>query len=533
MNTISPHIIISGIIIASVLSCSTRPDAGEFLQPEVSRCEVVLDGYMATFSCSVRGGSRITLSGFALSVDGGKETRTDVALSEGRMSLNVKRLVPEAEYSVRAYASNGRNEVFGPETTFVVEETDPVVRIPDGVFREYCLANFDRDGDGLITRTEAVAVDEIIVCTDKINSLEGIESFPNLKHLSGNGSEGGDGIRSGKLTHLDLRENKRLRHVELYGNNLKELLLPESYSDIEEIQCSLNWIESLDLSGCPKLKSLYCWDNNLTELDLSCNPSLQNLECAQNYFYGGLDLSANKELTSLYCNDDCLQELDLKGMTRLTELGFWGNDLKSVDLSDCANLSVIEGHDTPLESLDLSSCKDLRILSVGHTDIRDIDVSMCPDLEAFDVGWTKVSSIDVTHNPLLQHFSSCDTNLDSCPDLSNNPLLTSIHLWGKGGIVYVPEDFFRSWPDVESINIGCYDKNRLDLSLNTKLRDVWADCLQNIHYLDLSASPGLEHISIRYSGCLDTVFVHPSVDLSKLNIEMRDDEVATKFVHKR
>ena len=127
---------------------------------------------------------------------------------------------------------------FLPFSAFAAAETYvPRCNFPDEAFREY-LEQFDTDNDTFLSTTEREAVAKIDVHTKSIDSLKGIEFFPNLETLY---------CYNNKLTSLDVSKNEKLA----------------------DLWCSQNNLTSLDVSKNPELKELWCADNNLTSLDVS------------------------------------------------------------------------------------------------------------------------------------------------------------------------------------------------------------------------------------------------------------------------
>ena len=62
----------------------------------------------------------------------------------------------------------------------------------------------------------------------------------------------------------------------------------------------------LDVSGCAKLDTLWCYSNQLTELDLSNCPSLYELSCQYNHIKE-LKTAGNGALAEFYCYENELQ----------------------------------------------------------------------------------------------------------------------------------------------------------------------------------------------------------------------------------
>ena len=109
---------------------------------------------------------------------------------------------------------------------------------PDPDFRTYVKAEFDKDNNNSLSESERNAATVINVKDKLMETLEGIEFFPNLKELD---------CSINQLSRLDVSQNTAL----------------------EKLDCSTNQLASLNLSKNAKLKYLYCNQNELTSLDVS------------------------------------------------------------------------------------------------------------------------------------------------------------------------------------------------------------------------------------------------------------------------
>ena len=527
-----------------------------FPAPEFGEVEVVLDGFKATVRCEVSGTVEGLSYGFILK---GSDGSQDFALEpQGRvLRTEIEGLMPSTDYSILAIATNGINKVSSTEKHFRTgdkQEDDPqydpgeekkdVVNMPDATFRKLILSQFDGNNDGQLSLEEAEAVNVIECCSDDIRSLEGVECFTNLERIICRGSGADSDRRTGRLTKVDLSNNLRLRNVVFDGNNLTELLLPEKNSNIEDIHCYLNKLEYLDISGCPKLKSLWCWNNSLASLDLSGNKFITDLRCGLNKFADGLDVSANNELRYFYCEDAQLPSIDIGANTELLEVVCRDNFIKSIDVSHNTKIVRLECNSNIIASLDVSMLPDLLFLKFDTNFIKEIDlshnlklkelcasanllteidVSMLSRLEHLFVDDNQIPEpVDLSVFPELKDYGGNNLPLGRMPDFSHNPKLQAIHICGSGGAKYMDSDFFRDWPEIRCFNICCYPGETLDLSQNAKIEDIWASDMQNVRILDLSASPNLRFICINDNKNLEKVYVHRNVDISKLKVEAND-----------
>lgn len=87
--------------------------------------------------------------------------------------------------------------------------------VPDAAFRAV-LTQFDTDNDGIVSRAEADEVTELIYeeWTETIIDLTGIAFFTNLETLS---------VQGERLESVDLSGNKKLKHIDLRYNAIREL----------------------------------------------------------------------------------------------------------------------------------------------------------------------------------------------------------------------------------------------------------------------------------------------------------------------
>ncbi len=147
--------------------------------------------------------------------------------------------------NARLKISDGNNDI-----TTAYMEMVPMKNIvfSDTVFKDYCVKNFDTDGDGEISPYEAWYVTRIECSNSELTSLEGIEYFSNLKYLDVSGNAG--------ITALALDYNTAL----------------------ETLDASSTGISAIDLGKNTALKTLFLSSTPLVTLDVSHNTSLATLD---------------------------------------------------------------------------------------------------------------------------------------------------------------------------------------------------------------------------------------------------------------
>ena len=185
---------------------------------------------------------------------------------------------------------------------------------PDPDFRTYVKAEFDKDNNNSLSESERNAATVINVKDKLMETLEGIEFFPNLKELD---------CSINQLSALDVSQNTAL----------------------EKLDCSTNQLASLNLSKNTKLKYLYCQQNELTSLDVSKNTGLELLNCNRNRLTS-LDVSQNEKLEWLYCRQNNLTSLDVS-QTAVTTLNVSDNkiNINVEETSRTFDLSTLPGFD--------------------------------------------------------------------------------------------------------------------------------------------------------------------------------------------
>lgn len=417
------------------------------------------------------------------------------------------------------------------------------VEFEDANFKAYCVENFDTDGDGEISFTEAATVINMDFYTDNIKSIEGIRYFTNLQSLKANGSgaiygaKGGGGymtgnysdiewpesrglVAKGQLEKVDFSGMQNLQVIYVEANNLKEINLAgcsgltsiscgfSLLKEIELIDCkkarylNISWglLESLDVSYNTELSIMYCVCNLLTSLDVSNNTSLQELCCEENPLTL-LDVSKNTTLKHLTCDGTNLTSLIVGKNTVLTNLSCAGCLLKSLDVSGCTALNYLWCNSNQLSTINVSGCTALTKLYCTNNQLTSLDVSKntaLTDLWCFE---NQLTNLDVSGCKALTDlacYSNQLTNLDvsDCTTLTKLSCsynqLTSLDLSGCKALT----------------SLGCSDNQltSLDISKNTALKSL--NCSNNqLTSLDVSNNTALTFLGCAPMSTLETLYI--------------------------
>lgn len=411
-----------------------KSEEQDFTTPKTSAALISatsVNGNTYTAQIEDNGGSKITTKGFCWSLTG-KASIFDYTVLVEDANSDITATIPElasaTSYSIRAFAQNEEGYLaYGAEINYVNE--DYPLNIPEGEFKNYLLQNFDLNRDGILSNAEAQKVEKIELYSDKIKSLDGIEYFTNLKHLticgtgesydSINNTWIGNGIletldiskntelieldcSKNKLSELNVSKNKKLLRLSFGSNNLTRLDLNHN-TELMLIYGNYNLLEELNIENCQKLISLSLYTNRLTHLDVSKNTNLVSLNLQMNLLK---DLNINNltELSGLYVDWNQLETLDVSNNKKLRFLQCWLNQLRVLNTRNNPLLENLYCDGNNLTSLDLTQNKELRELRCYQNNIG-------PEL-------------DISNNTKLEVF-----NAEDIPDIATNPNLRTIWVW--------------------------------------------------------------------------------------------------------
>lgn len=207
-------------------------------------------------------------------------------------------------------------------------DADLEIDIPDAAFRDFLLAQYDRDGNGKLSHGEVKTVVALDCSSAGIASLEGIGYFDALRSLD----------------------------------------------------CSGNRLASLDLSECEELQYLDCDDNALTRLGVGGCARLRELSAERNRILT-LDLRGNALLERAFLDDNSFTSLFVRGCSSLVTLRCSNSNLTSIDLSGCTRLEAFRCPDAALASIRTAGCASLRSLTLDGNRFRTLDLRSCAGLE--------------------------------------------------------------------------------------------------------------------------------------------------------
>ena len=296
-------------------------------------------------------------------------------------------------------ARTGTVTVSAPElgltqTVTVAQAGAGEIYIPDNIFFSYLLQNYDTDGDGTLSQAECLKVDRIYISgwqmpsVNEIESLAGLEFFPNLKSLT---------IDNGGTNNPVCKVSGTL---DLSGNPLLDALSLNGFPLLEKI----------DLSGCPKIWSISLrgqWNgtfdalkeiilpegaaSNLHEVDIMYAPALgPELDLSNCYDMNRVAIYECGALSNLYLptgypytleNIESHVTIGYKGENVYEEYLFTDPVLKQVLIaSDLMHLDY--NADGKISRRDLEMCEYVQIYGYHFNGIQG-NITTLEDLGAF------------------------------------------------------------------------------------------------------------------------------------------------------
>lgn len=387
----------------------------------------------------------------------------------------------------------------------------------DPAFEKIAVTLCDLDGDGKVSRAEALNLETLDVTKMEITDLTGIEWFTNLRIL--NCSENSSlktldisnntaleelKCRNCKITNLDVSKNVALKILNCYGCNMKKL----------------------DVSNNPLLTSLDCGYNSITSLDLSHNPEITELFC-EGYSYSGtwsetstnrirvLNLKGCTKLRNLSCSYQLLASLNLSDCVSLTELDLRKNVLLGLDLSHNTKLSKLDCTNNRIPSLNLSHNASLTTCKISYNPLSTINVGgVLSSLEFKTEGWTYKESTTLDIIATKLESASISSSQLTRIKFSNSTTLKSVSL----EVSSLSELDLSPFPNLSSAYIRAYSLKTLDLRNNPQLSSLTCYQCETLREVNLPNSESLTTASFNSCNQIPSIDFSVAPNLQKLDI---------------
>ncbi|WP_299114852.1 T9SS type A sorting domain-containing protein [uncultured Winogradskyella sp.] len=336
------------------------------------------------------------------------------------------------------------------------------------------------------------------------------------------------GLDSGPLNdYVPTANIETLLTLDVSGNNIADLTGIEDFEALEDLNCSSNAIDSIDLSSNINLITLNASNNQLSTINTTNNLALTTLNCSsnsiasidltQNTNLAVLDISNNvftsflpSEILSLsdfICDGNAIVELDFQLNQNVTNLSCQSNSLEV--------LNIKNGQNAILVNLNTQNNPDLTCIETDNGTVPAgvtwlVDATTQFSTECF-FGETFVPDdnleqalIDLGYDtePLDDYVPT--TNIESVTFLN----ISSREISDLTGI----EDFVS----LVNLNFEINNVSSVDLSNNLVLTNLDASN-NNITDIDLTSLTGLTSLDISDNG-LTTLNLDTNSDLVNLDV---------------
>lgn len=291
------------------------------------------------------------------------------------------------------------------------------------------LTDLDVSGTPLLTGIYAAG--------NQIETIKGLAGCTALRVLN---------VHDNRLAgSLDLRSMPTMMQVEVYNNNLTQLLLP-THKYLMDVDCENNNLTAIDVAGRQSLRDLAISGNSISRIDVSGCPALENLYAGENKITEITGLADCAVLQTLNLSHNLLTDIDISVAPSITGLYLYNNSLTSLDVTANVNLSWVNINDNHIDAVDLSKLSNLRLFFANGNELSEIDFSNAPycmqiqladnNLSSIDLSklaslyWLKVDgnklqALDITANSYLS-LLECGRNNISTLDLHNNATIRRV-----------------------------------------------------------------------------------------------------------
>ena len=400
--------------------------------------------------------------------------------------------------------------------SFAVKIDMSNIHFEDSKFKEYILANFDKDGNGSISQSEANEITEIDCSGLGISSIAEIKNFPNLVSLNCSNNSIAELDLTGnllletldcsnnKLTSLDIFVNTKITSLNTIGNSIDKIRVWDEFDEYDsnyKKDESTIWDRNNILFKDANFKSYLLMNFDLDgDGEISKNEANEvtaiNINGKSVSDVSGIEYFTN--LTSFDCSNNQITKLDVSKNTSLQTLSCYGNDLQLLDFSNCKNLTtiyllengknVITDNSSSIEesymmTIDKSSYSNL-VLSFANTQILQLNCTNNESLQSIDIGKNdQLAIMRIESNPLLEildvtknsklEILYCTNNKLSGLDVFQNPILSTLDCSGNE----IPQLDVMNNPQLTSLDCSSNQIGSLNLSKNTLLTTV--NCSSN------------------------------------------------------
>lgn len=304
--------------------------------------------------------------------------------------------------------------------------------IPDAELRQAIMDRFDLEEEYYTNIQAANYTGWLMFPSYDFSNCKGLEYFTSATYLAFDNCKNIDpetipvmtNITSFSISFCSLKEFDVFSH---FPNMTKLVISGNKFTNyapvsdkLQILYCDQNYMESLDLSGCPNMTELSATANKITSLNIGSGPykeivikdnpaigainfdhlrnslvfmnvsntgitsldlhdciALEELECQGNKYTETPDFTGCTALKKLRIEETGISSLDLSSMPLLEELNCYKNNLTSLDMSNHTALWFVNAFTNPMTSVNVNGCTSLYRLHLSGTKLEKVDLSNC------------------------------------------------------------------------------------------------------------------------------------------------------------
>ena len=139
--------------------------------------------------------------------------------------------------------------------------------------------------------------------------------------------------------------------------------------------------------------------------------AMTTLECYSQGIHSFEGISMFPQLEELTCSDNPIDELDISALPRLERLYALDVPLRHFDVGQRSHLKRVQLSHTHLDTLDLTTMPDVELLLCIFSPLTAIDITPCQRLTTLYIRGTQITEVDLSGNPAMHELHALDTPL--------------------------------------------------------------------------------------------------------------------------
>lgn len=193
-----------------------------------------------------------------------------------------------------------------------------------------------------------------------------------------------------------------------------------------EIDCHKMKLSSLEVSNCPTLETLVCYENNLETIDVTRNKALRKIDIAKNSRIQVLDITQNELLEKLECDETLIENLDVSHNPKMIRLKVSKCKLKRLDLSNNPDVEAVWCDFNNISEINIQGKQKLHTLWCDNNRITELVVTDCPSLRLLGCNANNLKNLTFKNSKEITKLW-CNNNQLTTLDVSGLPQLTLLY----------------------------------------------------------------------------------------------------------